>query len=117
MKTTQLFTAMALTLAAASAPVLAQEASYDYPQPIVSKTTRAAVLAELQAARADGTLQINESSVGDTSHYIALRNRDSVRAEARQGVRDGSSAALAAEPHGYTLDLPAVGTKTTLASR
>jgi len=116
MKTTQLFTAIALTIAAASGPVLAQEATYEYPQPIVSKTTRAAVLAELQAARAEGTLQVNEASAGHTSTTIALKTRDGVRAEAHQGMRDGTSAALVGEPQGFTVNLPAAA-KTAVASK
>ncbi len=107
MKTNHLFTAIALTLAAATGPVLAQEASYDYPQPIVSQTTRAAVLAELAIARAEGTLQVNEASVDKQTHFMAQRSRDAVRAEARLAVRSGHSAALTAEPHDFSVAVPA----------
>ena len=106
MKTTQLFAAIALTIAAAAGPVLAQEATYDYPQAAVSQTTRAAVLADLQLARAEGTLQVNEASVGHDTRFMAQRSRDAVRDEARAAVRNGQTAALTAEPNGFSVDAP-----------
>ncbi len=117
MKTTQLFAAIALTIAAASGPVLAQEATYEYPQVIVSQTSRAAVLADLQVARAEGTLQVNEASVGHNTRFIALNNRDSVRAEARQAARDGTTAALIAEPHDFTVAQPAAKARMAVAGK
>ncbi len=116
MKTHSLFAAIALTIAAASGPVLAQEARYDYAQPIVSQTSRAAVLAELQVARAEGTLQLNEASVGSTSRTLSLNSRDSVRVLALQGQRDGSIAALTAEPQGFTV-AAAAATPLTVARK
>lgn len=106
MKTTQLFTAIALTFAAAAGPVLAQEATYDYPQAAVSQVSRAAVQADLAMARAEGSLQVNEASVGHEARFMAQRSRDAVRAEARQAVRNGQTAALTAEPHDFGVDAP-----------
>ena len=109
MKTTHLFTAIALTIAAASGPVLAQEATYEYPQVAASQTTRAAVLADLKLARAEGRLQAGEASVGQEARFLAQRSRDGVRAEAQQASRSGQSTALTAEPHAFAVDaaLPA----------
>ncbi len=110
MKTNHLFTAIALTFAAASGPVLAQEATYQYPQASASQATRAAVLAELATARAADSLQVNEASVGREAQFMAQRSRDAVRAEARQSVRSGETAALTAEPYDFDVDAPkAVG--------
>ncbi len=117
MKTTHLFTAIALTIAAASGPVLAQEATYDYPQAAVSQTTRAAVLADLKLARADGTLQVGEAGIGHEARFMAQRSRDGVRAEARQAARNGQSAALTAEPHAFAVDAPKAATSLAVAGK
>ncbi len=117
MKTTHLFTAIALTIAAASGPVLAQEASYEYPQPATSQTSRAAVLADLSTARAEGTLQVNEASVGPEGRFMAQRSRDAVRAEARQAVRSGRVAALTAEPHDFGIMATAAAAPVAVAAK
>lgn len=106
MKTTHLFTAVALTMAAASGPVLAQEATYEYPQAVVSQVTRAAVLADLATARAEGTLQIHEASNSRDSRFMAQRSRDGVRAEAVSAARNGQIATLTAEPHDFDVAVP-----------
>ncbi len=117
MNTKQLFAALALTIAAASAPVLAQEATYEYPQPVVSQTTRAAVLAELNLARAEGRLQVHEGSVGPEKLFMAQRSREAVRAEARQSTRSGLTAAWAAEPQGFGADLPKAAAAVAVATK
>lgn len=106
MKINSLFAAVALTLAAAAGPVLAQEATYDYPQAVVSQTTRAAVLADLQLARAEGRLQVNEASVAPEYRFISNRTRDAVRAEGQQAARSGLTAQLVGEPHEFSVDAP-----------
>ena len=116
MKTTTLFAAIAVTLAA-SASAMAQEASYDYPQAAVSQTTRAAVLADLATARAEGTLQVNEASVGKEGPFMAQRSRDAVRAEARLAVRSGQTAALTAEPHAFGITVPAAVAPVAVAAK
>ena len=120
MKTTQLFTALALTLAAASGPVLAQEATYEYPQAAVSQVTRAAVLADLATARAEGTLQIHEGSNSRDSRdsrFMAQRSRDGVRAEAVSAARSGQIATLTAEPHDFDVAVPKAGATLALAAK
>ena len=117
MKTTHLFTAIALTIAAASGPVLAQEATYEYPQVSASQTTRAAVLADLRLARAEGTLQAGEAGVGQAARFMAQRSRDGVRAEAHQASRNGQSAALAAEPHAFAVDAPKAASSLAVAGK
>lgn len=59
--------AAAATLLAFAAPAVAQEATYDYPQPIVVSKSRADVKAELASARAEGQLYVSEAgySFGD----------------------------------------------------
>ena len=117
MKTTQLFTAIALTLAAASGPVLAQEATYEYPQAAVSQVTRAAVLADLATARAEGTLQIHEGSNSRDNRFMAQRSRDGVRAEARTAARSGQIATLTAEPHDFDVAVPKAAATMALAAK
>ncbi len=117
MKTTQLFAAIALTIAAASGPVFAQEATYEYPQVIVSQTTRAAVLADLQLARAEGTLQVGEASVAPEGRFISQRSRDTVRAEGLQAARSGQTAQRVGEPHGFSVDAPQAAQALAMASK
>ncbi len=117
MKTTQLFAAIALTFAAASGPVLAQEATYDYPQAAMSQVSRAAVLADLATARAEGSLQINEASTSGENRFIAQRSRDGVRAEARSAARNGQIAALTAEPHDFDVATPKTAAPMAVASK
>ena len=119
MKTTStLFAALALTLAAAAAPVLAQEATYDYPQVVSSTTTRAAVQAELKALRADGHVLVNEAQAGVETRALPMRSREAVRAEARAALKSGLTHALTADPHGFTVNLPAAAeAPTTMAAK
>jgi hypothetical protein len=102
MNTTRIIAALALTFAAAGS-AMAQEATYDYPQVLSSQTTRAAVLAVLQSALAEGSLIVNEASVGATTPFLAQRSRPAVRAEAVMALRSGQSQALTAEPHDFTV--------------
>ena len=117
MKTTHLFTAIALTIAAASGPVLAQEASYEYPQVATSQTTRDAVLADLKLARAEGTLQGGEAGLVQAARFMAQRSRDGVRAEAQQASRSGQSTALTAEPHAFAVDAAQPATSLAVAGK
>lgn len=116
MNTTRIVAALALTFAAAGS-AMAQEASYDYPQALSSQTTRAAVQAELRAARADGSLIVNEASVGGAARFLAQRSRPAVKAEAVLALRSGQSQALTAEPHDFTVDLTPTPAVVALARR
>jgi hypothetical protein len=126
MKINTLFAALALTAAAASLPVLAQEATYDYPQAAISQVSRQAVLADLAQARAEGSLQVNEASVGAVQtaavprylgqgnmgqrnmaeRNLAKQSRQAVRTDGQQAANRAHTAALTAEPHDFTVDLP-----------
>ncbi len=109
MKINTLFAAIALTAAAASLPVLAQEATYDYPQATASQVSRQTVLADLAQARAEGSLQQHEGSVGATptakaQRYVAGAGRMAVRFDAQQTAARAHTAALTAEPHDFTVN-------------
>lgn len=99
MKFSTLFAAAATVLAAAGAQ--AQEATYQLPQPVTSQITRAAVMAELQQARANGTLQATEWDRQAATPSASTRSRTDVQAEARAAVASGASQALSAEPSGF----------------
>lgn len=104
MKTTPVFAAIAITLAASGA-AMAQEATYEYPQAAVSSTTRAAVQAELQQARANGQLQVGEALVGPTTTFVAQRSREDVRTETRSARASGKLRALNEEAISFAPEL------------
>jgi Domain of unknown function (DUF4148) len=115
MKINTLFAAIALTAVAASLPVLAQEATYDYPQAAASQVSRQAVLADLAQARADGTLLVHEGSVGavptlKAQRYMAQATRMTVRVDAQQTAARAQTAALIAEPHDFTVNVQQAST-------
>lgn len=116
MNTTRLIAAIAFTFAASGA-AMAQEATYDYPQVVKSQVTRAEVLAQLQAARADGSLTVNEATVGATPSFMAQRSRPVVRAEAVLALKSGWAHALTAEPHAFTVAAAPVDVAVSLASK
>ncbi len=117
MNTRHLIAAIALTFVAASGAAVAQEAIYEYPQALKSQTTRAAVLAELQAARADGTLQVHERSFHQEPRFVSQTSRDRVRAEARTARQSGQTAALTAEPQGFDGGLPLPQASVAMAAK
>jgi hypothetical protein len=100
MKTTHLFAALVITLSATGA-AMAQQATYEYPLALTSTTTVAAVKAQLQAARADGSLVINEAQVGTLPKFQAQLSREAVRAETLRAAASGEIRELTAEPHGF----------------
>ena len=106
MKTSTLIAAVATVFAAAGAS--AQEATYELPQPMASVTTRAAVMADLQQARADGTLQVTEWDRQAVTPIVSTRSRGDVQTEARTAAANGSIHALVGEPQGFDLQ-PAHG--------
>ena len=116
MNTTRIIAALALTFAAAGS-AMAQEATYDYPQALSSQTTRAAVQAELQAARAEGSLIVNEASVGGATQFLAQRSRPAVKAEAVMALRSGQTQVLTAEPHDFTVAAAPASAMLILAKR
>lgn len=121
MKTNAFIAAVALTLAAAAGPVLAQEATYDYPQAVASQTTRAAVLAELKALRADGQVLVSEAHVGlqanPQARTLPQRSREAVRAEARAAMQSGLTHSLTAEPYGFTVAVQTTAAPVQVAAK
>jgi hypothetical protein len=107
MKFPTVIAAVATVLAAAGAQ--AQEATYELPQPVASQTTRAAVIAQLQQARLDGTLQLTEWDRQAATPSVSTRSRAEVQAEARAARASGASHALVAEPQGFDGGVAAQG--------
>ncbi len=83
----------------AAVPAFAQEATYDYPQPVASAVTRAQVQAELQQARRDGSIRVWSTSYNHIAAAKSLKTRDEVRAETL-AAGAGYSAALTGEDSG-----------------
>lgn len=86
MKTSTLVAALALSFAASGA-ALADGASYDYAQPISAGKTRAAVQAELVAARADGSIKAWSMTYNPLALAKSTSSRDEVKA-ARSHAHD-----------------------------
>ena len=103
MKTTRLLALLSLSLAATGA-AFAQEATYDYPQPIAAGKTRDQVQNELFAARADGSIKVWSTSYNPLAVAKSLKSRDQVKAErdpayaATYNGEDSGSFALSRQP-------------------
>ena len=100
MKTTALFAALAASFVASGA-ALAEGSAYDYPQPIVSQTTRAAVVAELMQARANGTLIATEADTQKNPPFVATRSRADVRSETLAAIASGELQALNSDSNAF----------------
>jgi Domain of unknown function (DUF4148) len=106
--TTKLIAALAFSFAAGGA-ALAQEATYEYPQVSTSTVTRAQVIAELQQARADGSLRVTEGETHKPAVFIAQRSRADVRAEAKAAAASGEQSQLHGETNAFDVAVkPAV---------
>lgn len=116
MKTTTLIAAIAVTLAA-SASAMAQEATYDYPQPAASQKTRAEVVAELRQAAANGTLHLSEGEVGREAPFVAQRTRADLRAETLLAIASGELQRLNREGGDYPPANRATVARTFTASK
>jgi len=106
MKTSNLLAALALSLVASGA-ALADGAEYDYPQAASAQSqtanTRAEVVAELKAARANGTvLAAGEADYAQNTPFVSTRSRADVIAETRAAQASGELARLNSEA-GYDL--------------
>jgi Domain of unknown function (DUF4148) len=101
MKTSTLIAAFALSFAAAGA-ALAQEATYELPQPLTTTTSRAQVQAELQKARADGTLRVTEGDFQKSAPFVAQRSRVDVQAETLAAIASGEITARNSEHGAYS---------------
>ncbi len=100
MKTTRLFAALALTFIASGA-ALAEGSAYDYPQPVRSQTTRAAVVAALMQARANGTLVATEADTQKNPVFVATRSRADVRSETLAAIASGELQALNSDSNAF----------------
>jgi hypothetical protein len=108
MKTsTTLIAALAVSFAASGA-ALAQEATYEYPQAVVSTVTRAAVQADLAQARADGTLRVTEADFNRHTPSVTHLSRGAVKAELLAAIASGELQRLNRDHNGF--DAPALAT-------
>ncbi len=112
MKTPTLVAVLALSFAGAA---FAQEATYDYPQPVSVQKSRADVAAEVRAARADGTLAVTEADWPKQT-FTAQRTRADVRAEAVAAAQDGEWRELNGETNAFSVAVtPAKAPRVALA--
>jgi len=98
MNTTTRIAAIAISLFA-TAGAMAQEATYELPQPTRSVLTRAEVQADLAKARASNTLYRNDYEAQQVAPTNSTRSRAEVRAETLQAIASGELQALNSE-HG-----------------
>jgi hypothetical protein len=87
----------AIALAAAAAGASAQEATYEYPQPAGSVTTRAAVQAELLQARQAGTLIVGEYASQQWPASVSTLSRAEVNAAVLAAKASGELPAIHGE--------------------
>jgi hypothetical protein len=111
MKTTNLFAAVAATLAfaasgAATAAIVDSYSEFQPPQALSSTTTRAAVKAELLAARAAGQLDANEARYYQPEVIVSQRSRAEVRSETLAAIASGELRAQAREGYDSNFSAP-----------
>jgi hypothetical protein len=111
MKTYSLVAAAALALVA-SGSVLAEGASYDYPQPISQATSRAAVVADLEAARAAGLVPLTEARLNQDTPNVSTRSRTDVRAETLAAIQAGDIHETTEESNAFTIVVGTAGSAT-----
>lgn len=97
MNTTRLIAALAITFAASGA-ALADGATYEAPLPATSTVSRAAVLADLAQARADGSLQATEADFYRAAPFVGQLTRAEVKAELMAAIANGDIQRLTREP-------------------
>jgi len=93
--------AIALVSALASTAALADGATYELPQPITSQTSRADVMAELLANRAQSLAWSSEASVLPVQQSATLFSRAEVRDQAIVAVADGSARWVGADDNSF----------------
>lgn len=96
--------AIAATVAASGA--FAQEATYDYPQPIASTMTRAQVQSELATARADGSIKAWSTTYNPLAMAQSTLTRVAVKAQRRASL---ASAVLGEDSGSFALSQPSSG--------
>ena len=112
MNTTRLIAALAVSFVASGA-AMAQEATYELPQASTSTVTRAQVIAELQQARADGSLRVTEGSTHKSAPFVSQRSRADVQAETRAAAASGELRMLNRESNAFTVAYLQAGTAST----
>ena len=75
MKTSTLVAALSLSFVATGAALANGEATYEKPQVIQSQVSRADVIAQLNQARADGTLLVSEGDYQKNAPFTSQRRR------------------------------------------
>lgn len=105
MKTSTLIAAIAVSFAAAGT-ALAQEATYELPQPTSSSITRAQVQAELAQARADGSLLVTEADYQEGARFESQLSRADVRAETLAAIASGEVRVLNSEQNTFSVATP-----------
>jgi hypothetical protein len=87
-----------------SGGAFAQEAVYELPQPAASSLSRAAVQADLAAARAAGTLQTTEADFQKLPQLASAKSRSAVLGEVLATGADALHA-VDREPQGFDAPL------------
>ena len=105
MKTSTLIAAVAVSFAAAGT-ALAQEATYELPQPASSSVTRAQVQAELAQARADGSLLVTEADYQRRAPFESQFSRAEVKAETLAAIASGEVQLLNSEQSSFSVVTP-----------
>lgn len=98
--------AIAAVAAFAGTAAFAQEATSDAWMNAASTKTRAEVHAELQQARADGSIRFSRAGYIETLQ--STKSRDAVKAETLAARRSGELAHINAEVYGYEPSLATV---------
>lgn len=107
MKSTALIAAIAAIAATVAASgAFAQEATYDYPQPIASTMTRAQVQTELATARADGSSKVWSTTYNPLAMARSTLSREAVKAQRQAGL---ASAVLGEDSGSFALSQPSSG--------
>lgn len=101
MKTSTLVAALALSFVASGAALAAGEATYEKPEVIKSQLSRADVVAQLNQARANGTLLVSEADRQESTPFVSQRTRAEVRSETLAAIASGEVAALNGETNAF----------------
>jgi hypothetical protein len=101
MKTSTFVAALALSFVASGAALASGEATYEKPQVITSQVSRADVVAQLNQARANGTLLMSEADRQANPSFTSQRSRADVRTETLAAIARGEVAALNSESGTY----------------
>jgi len=105
MKTSTLIAALAVSFAAAGT-ALAQDATYELPQPASSSVSRAQVQAELAQARAAGQLLVTEADYQKSAPTERVLSRADVKAATLAAIASGEVHLLNREQNTFSVVIP-----------